>query len=306
MILSNWTGILAVVHLMAGLTEIRSFLGLVLALFLLSGREAQSAPRNPALREIHSFAFAIGSGALADNLGTLKRYSLVVVDGEETLPAQIAELKSAGVKVLGYLSVGTIERGRFWFPKAKRYRLEYWANWDEWYADLSQNGFRRLILQGLAPRFLAKGFDGLFLDNTDMIREHRAQRRGMRRLIGKLSARVHRQGNLLFAQNGEDVIGPSLRYLDGWNRESVTSTWNFKLERYELLPQQQVEENLTALLRIAQAGLLVLTTDYTAANDLNALEESRRNSCLAGGVPFVSNIELNRISLNPLLCASRL
>jgi hypothetical protein len=50
----------------------------------------------------------------------------------------------------------------------------------------------------------ARGFDGLFLDNTDMVepRRHRPQRAGMARLVAMLDDFVHDEGGLLFTQNG--------------------------------------------------------------------------------------------------------
>ena len=82
------------------------------------------------------------------------------------------------------------------------------------------------------PVDMRKGFDGLFLDNTDMIETHPRQRRGMRRLVRRLAGLVHRQGDFLFAQNGEGSIKPLLSFYDGWNREDVTWTYDFDRRRY--------------------------------------------------------------------------
>ncbi len=123
------------------------------------------------LGAVRSFALAIGDGALG---GRLDRrygdYDLVVLDGAEASSAKVAALRASGAIVLGYLSVGTIERYRWWYPAARRYRLERWGDWpDEHFADVSRPGYRRLIARRVAPRMLARGFDGLFLDNVDMI-----------------------------------------------------------------------------------------------------------------------------------------
>ena len=63
----------------------------------------------------------------------------------------------------------------------------------------------------MAPNILRKGFDGLFLDNVDMIGDHPRQRRGMHRLVAALGRMVHRRDGYLFAQNGERVIGADAR-----------------------------------------------------------------------------------------------
>ena len=114
---------------------------------------------------------------------------------------------------------------------------------------------------------LRKGFDGLFLDNTDTVETHPLQVAGMRTLVRGLSMQVHSRRELLFAQNGEDSIGPTLRYYDGWNREDVTSTYDFSRHQYVVQPADERASAAAALRRISGAGLLVLATDYTAAGD---------------------------------------
>src|SRR5205823_5422907 len=131
---------------------------------------------------------------------------LVISDGEETKPGQIASLRRHGTIVLAYLDVGTIEPYRWWYRDAKPYRMDYWADWGEWNANVSQPGFRRLIAGRVATWILRKGFDGLFLDNTDMIEAHPRQTAGMRTLIRRLAALVHARHGLLFSQNGESTI----------------------------------------------------------------------------------------------------
>jgi hypothetical protein len=72
-------------------------------------------------------------------------------------------------------------------PASAALRLAAWRDWKGgWLADVSRPGFRRELARRIAPRLVRKGFDGLFLDNVDMIeqRRHRAQRAGMRKLCG--------------------------------------------------------------------------------------------------------------------------
>ena len=118
---------------------------------------------------------------------------------------EVAALRDGGTTVLGYLSVGTIEKWRAWYPRLKRYRLGAWQDWkDEWFADVSQAGCAASCASGSRREMLAKGFDGLFLDNVDMVeaRRHRASATGMRELVLALSSLAHSDGRLLFAQNG--------------------------------------------------------------------------------------------------------
>ena len=265
---------------------------------------AHASPVDPRLRAVHDFAFGLGldanDPAVADSLS---RYDLVVVDGEQTKPATVAKLHQAGTSVFGYLSVGTIEPFRSWYPKLKPYRLsDRFKQFGEIYADVDAGGYRRAIAGRIAPRLLRSGFDGLFLDNTDMVETHRRERPGMRRLVRALSGLVHARGGLLFAQNGDASVGPLLRFYDGWNREDVTWTYSFERSRYVHQPAGEVAEAQAALRRIAARGLLVTATDYTAAGDEPAAQEAVANACAAGALPFASDIGLTRLPATPLTC----
>jgi uncharacterized protein (TIGR01370 family) len=262
---------------------------------------ASATPDDPRLRSVGTWAFAIGTGARAKVLEEPNAFDLVVVDGEEVTARQVRKLRRHGTIVLGYLSVGTIERWRWWHGAASPYKLELWDDWGEWYADVSRRGFRDLIATRVAPRMLSKGLNGLFLDNTDMVETHHAQRDGMKALVVRLARRVHRGNKLLFTQNGDSSIGPTRRYYDGWNREDVTWTYDFDRGQYVRVGSADHADAVAAIRRIASRGLLVTTTDYAAARNPDAVSEAVEASCDAGALPYVSNIQLSRVP-SPLSC----
>ena len=281
-------------------------LAALLAASTVVGSPARAQPVSPRLATVHDFAFGLGLDPNDPSvLARLEGYDLVVLDGEVAKSASVARLHAAGAIVLGYLSAGTIEPFRSWYPRLKPYRLhDRFKQFGEYYANVDARGFRRAISRRIAPRLLDKGFDGLFLDNTDMVETHRGQRPGMRRLVRSLSHRVHRRGGLLFAQNGESSIARTLRFYDGWNREDVTWTYSFKRDAYVHQPASEIAEAQSALRRIAARGLLVTATDYTAPSDDAALAEAVSNACSAGAIPFVSDIGLTRLPAAPLSCAT--
>jgi hypothetical protein len=265
---------------------------------------SQAGPRNDRLGRVHTWAFAIGDGNLVGDVGRrFAGYDLVVLDGEGAAKAQVTALRRAGKLVLAYLDVGTIEPGRSWYPLLKRYRLDYWADFGEWYADAANPRFRA-ILSRIASTTLHKGFDGLFLDNTDMIESHPRQTAGIRSLVRSLARLVHRRGGLLFSQNGESSIGPTLAYYDGWNREDVSSTYDFGARRYVGVGAHATRAADAALRRIAARGLLVLTTDYVAAGDVAGARAAVANACTTGALPFVSDIGLRRVPAIPPRCGA--
>lgn len=270
-----------------------------------------AAQASHGLGKAKSFAFAIGDGNLAggparvaDRLG---RFDLVVVDGEGASAADVRALRRRGTTVLGYLSVGTIEGYRSWYPRIKRYRLKAWQDWkDEWFADVSRKGLRNELAGRIAPRIVAKHFDGLFLDNVDMIETHghRAQREGMRKLVRRLAHLAHHRHKLLFAQNGEWglVRFGIVSFLDGWNREDVTTSYDFDHESYRRAPKAQTREAKQELRRMARRGLFTTSADYTAHSSGSLFEDSIANSCGAGALPYVGDIGLTASRLpNPAI-----
>jgi uncharacterized protein (TIGR01370 family) len=247
------------------------------------------------LGSVRSFALALGDGAAREDL---HGYDLVVVDGS-TSSARVASLRAGGAVVLGYLSVGTIEPYRSWYSAAKPYRLDYWPEWGEWYADVARPGFRRLIARRVAPAILRRGFDGLFLDNVDMIEAHPRRAAGMRALVRRLAG----LRGYLFAQNGDAVIGPFLGWLNGWNREDVSYTYSDG--RYLPVPDAERRAALSTLRRIRRRGLLVTATDYVAASDAGAARSATSAACAAGALSYVSDIQLRRVPQPPPRCQTR-
>ena len=252
-----------------------------------------------------TWGFAIGTGTLKGDLSErYAGYDLLVVDGQEAKPGMIAELQAQGTVVLGYLSVGTIENWRPWYERLKPYRIEAWKNWEgEYFARVSKRGFRRQMTRHIAPKLYAKGFDGLFLDNVDMIEVYRREASGMRKLVAALGRLVHADGGLLFAQNGYSIIGPMLDELDGWNREDVTGTFNFNRREYAVNSAAEIRRAQRELAAVADAGPLTLATDYTARAGSPIADRAVANACEAGALPYVSNIGLRRTPRPPLACA---
>jgi len=270
---------------------------------------AQTSPlsppplRAPQLGSVKTFAFAIGSGNLSGNLAVrYAGYNLLIVDGQEATAAQVAALRASGHLVLAYLDVGTIEPYRPWYRELKPYRLNFWRQWGEFYAAVDRPGFRWAIVDRVAPRILSKGFDGLFLDNTDMVESHPHQCRGMIRLVADLARLVHRRHRFLFTQNGSSLMKPLLPYLDGWNMEEVSTFYNSNRHIYGLFPRRTVQENQQILREVRQAGLVVLATDYTGTASGRAARVAIANACAAGAIPYVSNIELTGVPSPPPSC----
>ena len=99
------------------------------------------------------------------------------------------------------------------------------------------------------------------------------------------------------------MIGPSLRHYDGWNREDVTSTYDFDEEEYTRVPATERRDNVGYLRRIRAAGLLVTAADYVRPGDARTTRLAIRNACSAGALPYVADIQLRRVPARPQRCS---
>jgi uncharacterized protein (TIGR01370 family) len=252
------------------------------------------------LAGIRSWSFALGAAVSgrsgADLAAQFKGFDLVVLDGTDVSAEAVAALRAQGAVVLAYANVGAIEEDRPWSEAARAYRLDYWEQWNEWYADVTRPGFRTLVTDTIVAPMLAKGVDGLFLDNVDMVDTHPAQRAAMVGLVAQLSATVRAKGQLLFAQNGEDAtVDAVLPYLDGWNREDVSVTYDDDEGTYVPVPERDKQAAVATLRRLKARGVLVTSVDYVADAAGAEAREALRTACAAGAVASVADIGLTRI-----------
>ncbi len=98
-------------------------------------------------------------------------------------PAQIQQLKNGGQnRVISYLNIGSCENFRsYWltapapFVAEGRNRTAWRGRYngypDETWMDLGNADYQNLIVNYVAPRLIAQGVDGFFLDNMEIV-EH--------------------------------------------------------------------------------------------------------------------------------------
>ena len=274
---------------------------LFFALLLLFSTQVVSQDNK--LDSVKSFAFALGVPLTQENVHHLKSYDIVILDGENTTQEVITELREANVIVLAYLSVGTIERGRSWFRAARRYRLAFWPDWEEWYANIRASGFRRLILNRVIPSIISKSFHGLFLDNLDVFESFPEQRSGTFKLLSSIREQLNQSSKLLAAQNAGSAIEQLAPLIDFWNLEDVSTGYNFERQRYYFKSANSRNRNIKLLQMAASLGLKVAATDYVGIRTRpDKLALVKHSACLAGALPFYSDVYLKRLPAQPLRC----
>ena len=141
---------------------------LLLAFVMFAEVLAPSVPVEAKIRR-----WGVFLGAKVRNVKKVKPYNYIVIDAQHYTKEEIKALKKGGRKVYSYLSVGTLEKYRPYYKRFKKYCLKKYNNWnDENWVNVSKKPWQRFICNELVPEIMAKGINGLWVDNTDVFYEY--------------------------------------------------------------------------------------------------------------------------------------
>jgi uncharacterized protein (TIGR01370 family) len=262
---------------------------------------------NAAAAETIPLAWAVDYGAHTDPV-LARSYGLLVLEPDH--PRDIASLRGPGAKMLGYISLGEVERSRAFakpLEKAGALRAAN-ANWpDARYVDLRHAAWSSLVLERLVPEILAKGFDGIFIDTLDnaeaMERGDPASCAGMvtaaAGLVKAIRARFPKCTIML--NRGYALLPQVASLIDIVLGEAMASRWNFSARRYEMVPPEDWDWQANRL-RAAKAvnpSLIAATLDYWDPADPVTIAGLYARERAAQFLPYVSTLALDRLIPEP-------
>ncbi|MCM3680183.1 MULTISPECIES: endo alpha-1,4 polygalactosaminidase [Sphingomonas] len=238
-----------------------------------------------------------------------RQFDLLVLEPHHARP--IAPLRGPSSKLLGYVSLGEVEKSRPYFATllrdgALRAPNPHWP--DARHVDLRHPAWRAALLNLVVPAILAMGYDGLFLDTLDnaeaMERDDPEGNKGMvaaaAGLVAALRARF--PGILLMLNRGYAAlpeVAPRIDYLLG---ESMASRWSFAAKRYEMLSDGdwhwQAERLRSAKAR--NPALRLTTLDYWDPADGKTVAALYARERAAGFDPYVATLALDHLIAEPM------
>jgi uncharacterized protein (TIGR01370 family) len=239
---------------------------------------------------------------------TFAEYRLLVFDSDDHPP--LAPLAKQGKTLLGYLSVGEVERNRAYFStvRAEGLLLQENQNWPgSYFVDVRQARWKRRVLDELIPRILGQGFAGVFLDTLDnpphLERTDPQKYRGMTAAATDLVTSIRRRypAIRIMMNRGYELLPAVERDIDYVLGESVFTDYDFQTKKYGQVPRELYQEQVRLLTaaRSRRPALQVFTLDYwyptDAAGVARIYAEQRRN----GFSPYVATIELDRVVKGP-------
>ncbi len=222
----------------------------------------------------------------------------------------LSPLKDRGKTLLGYLSLGEVERFRPWFDELKRNGLLLMENknWPgSYFVDLRNPRWTQLVIDELVPKILFHGFDGVFLDTLDNASE--LERIDPKRYKGMADAAVHlvrairrHYPEIKLMLNRAFELLPQLgNVVDIALAESTYAGYDFKNKRYQRIPDTQYAQYVAVLkdVKARFPHLQIFALDYWDPEDkegVKAIYDAQRAN---GFSPLVSTIKLDRIVAQP-------
>lgn len=235
-------------------------------------------------------------------------YKVAVLDSAYHPPLE--RLKDRGRVLLGYISLGEVEKHRPWYDEVKSWGIlsEENPNWPgSYYVDVRDKRWVKMVVEQLTPALLRKGFDGVFLDTLDnpphLERTDPKRWAGMTKASVQLIKAIRRNWPKarIMLNRGYELLPEAASSLDYALGESVYTTWNFTLERAELQPPEAYRFQVEALqdAKRRNPALTVMTLDYWELSDVKMVREIYALQRANGFSPYVSVVTLDRIAPEP-------
>ncbi len=234
-----------------------------------------------------------------------QKYSVIVFDSD--YHPQIKGLVGEQKTVLGYLSVGEMEKYKWYFSKFKDsgLLLNQDDNWEGSYAvDIRNKKWVEFLIYTEIPKIIRSGFNGIFLDTMDtsisLEESNPIKYKGMTEAAINIVKSIHHNyPSLKIMMNRGYKILPSVANdINMELGEGVYSDYNFKAKKYELVPKEDYLEQVKILKNAKKLNphLEIFTLDYCDSSDKEMISKIYKIEQANGFVPYVSTIDLDDLT----------
>lgn len=237
-----------------------------------------------------------------------RTFDLLVLEPDHARP--IAPLRGPHSILLGYISLGEVEKSRGYFPTllARGALTQANPNWpDARMADLRHPLWRDILLNTAIPAILERGYDGIFIDTTDNAEAmESADPIGSKDMVNAaadliLAIRNHFPTIPIMLNRGYAVLPRVAGALTYLLAEAMASRWNFTRQAYERLSDDDWAWQAIRVrnAQSANPALKVMTLDYWDPKDVAAVAGLYAREREAGFLPYVSTLALDRLLSEP-------
>ncbi|NGX57492.1 MAG: hypothetical protein K940chlam3_00384 [Chlamydiae bacterium] len=235
-------------------------------------------------------------------------YSIIVLDPD--YHPSIKALKEKGKTLVGYISLGEVEKWREWYEDVKNEGILYQENknWpDAFFVDVRDPRWTKRVIEEIIPKILQEGFDGLFfdtLDNPGFLEAENPQKYcGMVEAAADLvkAIRLHYPNLLLMMQRGYEVLPKVVYDIDIMVAEDFVTTYDFENKKYLWQPKEEVDRSLKMLKEAKKRNpnLKLFAVDYWYPDQPKVIKKIYRMDRESGLDPYVGIIDLDVIVPEP-------
>ena len=215
--------------------------------------------------------------------------------------ADLAPGKALGNEFYGYLSICEIANDADYRRRAESLGIAFPATnstWNSRVADVSDPRWHRFVIEVLAEKIAAKGFDGFFLDTVDSVAlleaadadQAEKYRTGLSTLIAALDAHFPEQKIII--NRGFDFIEPLQDHLDAVLIESVLRTYDFSRREYVAVDAETTAVLTGHIADIRQLGLPVFAVDYLPTDAIELARATTERLQALGCTVLITTPEL--------------
>ena len=223
-------------------------------------------------------------GANEEDIDHLLGYKAVCIDIDEFSLNSIQKLKDKNIEIYAYLSIGSLEKYRSYYQELKDLAIMEYTNWHaEFWVDVSDARWQSHI-NSEVDRFIAKGADGIFMDNFDVyyfVNEEYENRTdelvediydGCKTILND----INNKDTKLMINSGTDFLErlsdeegkSSLDCIDVYAQESVFSTIEDYCEDEFGVQEKYQQDYLFEMIDMMRDHSEVLLIEYTVDKDL--------------------------------------
>jgi len=227
-------------------------------------------------------------------------YDWVVLDAENPYVDTLRKLfyLRHKTKLIGYMSVGEIEKYRSYYGKLRKFSIGKNNTWNSEVADLRNKEYINFLLDVVAAGIVERGFDGFMLDTLDSYKlvaskeEYPDFQSAQIRLIRSLRERYPEK--IIVLNRGFEILHEVADAVDAVVVESLFRGMDENRNYVEVDPSDR-KSLLIKLGKVKKLGIPVIVVDYVPPQDRKTAQNIVEKIEELGFVPYVSDAELSRV-----------
>lgn len=200
---------------------------------------------------------------------------ILVLESSNYSKAAIEQIKNKGYKVLGYISIGTIEKKYNWYKTYKKYSLDSLEDrLNKTYVDVREKEWRDFIIRRAKEIKESKDIDGWWCDDLDIYEYYSSSK--MFVACASVISRIKKLGGYLMVNGGSKFFDYALNHdidlstVDGVTQKEVYSSitsykGSGKFSRQKKSSREFYEKLLN---RLKKRGIETYLLEYTRNNDV--------------------------------------